>query len=114
MFDDDHLELEPLEMMMRAKPARHRAVMIGEFMWMGAVDLVDGRRVHQYKHDETRRYLRLDEHGHALHVIGSDYVQYMSPEDAIAALELPAADEDGGENNLAVLNVFVAGPKLVP
>jgi hypothetical protein len=81
---------------------------------MGAVDLVDGRRVHLYKHEDTRRYLRLDEHGHALQVIGDDYVQYVSPEDAIVALELPAADVDGGEDNLAVLNVFVAVPKLVP
>jgi hypothetical protein len=34
--------------------------MVGDFMWMGPVDLVDGRRLHLYKHTDTRSYLRLD------------------------------------------------------
>lgn len=114
VFDDDHLDWEPLEMLMRATSARHRAVMNGDFMWMGAVDLVDGRRIHQYKHEQTRRYLRLDEQGHAVQLIGDDYVRHASPDDAIADLELPAAAEDRAEHNLAVLNVLASGPRLVP
>jgi hypothetical protein len=35
----------------------------GPFMWMFAVDLEDGRRVHAYKHYYTRRYIHLSEEG---------------------------------------------------
>lgn len=114
VFDDDELEWEPLEMMMRATPPRHRHVMVGEFMWMGAADLVDGRRVHHYKHQGTRRYLRIDEHGHAYRLAGDDYVPHASPGDAIADLELPVPVNDGAEHKLPVLNVLVSGPRLVP
>ena len=114
MFDDNELEWEPLEMMMRATPPRHRGVMVGEFMWMGAADLVDGRRVHQYKHQDTRRYLRLDESGLAFRLVGDDYLQHASPGDAIADLELPVPVDDGAEHNLPVLKVLVSGPRLVP
>ncbi len=86
VFFDDDLEWEPLEMMVRATPTRHRDVMVGEFMWMGAADLVDGRRVHQYEHRDTRRNPRIDEHGHAYCLVGDDYVPHASSGDAIADL----------------------------
>ena len=31
-----------------------------DFMWMYEIELRDGRRVHAYKHIETRRYVHLD------------------------------------------------------
>src|SRR5215467_7850542 len=37
----------------------------GYFMWMGAIQLADGRRVHAYKHRTTRRYIHLGEDGSA-------------------------------------------------
>jgi hypothetical protein len=33
---------------------------VGDFMWMGAVELTDGVRLDAYKHRETQRYLHLD------------------------------------------------------
>jgi len=36
----------------------------GDFMYMGA-DLEPGRTIHLYKHIDTRRYLNLDDSGHA-------------------------------------------------
>jgi hypothetical protein len=38
---------------------------VGDFMWMFAVELESGLRLHAYKHIETRRYLHLDEEGRA-------------------------------------------------
>jgi hypothetical protein len=35
-------------------------LLAGDFMWMFAVELEDGRRVNAYKHYWTRRYLHLD------------------------------------------------------
>ncbi len=35
------------------------------FMWMFAVELSDGTRVHAYKHRTTRRYFHLSEDGRA-------------------------------------------------
>lgn len=35
------------------------------FMWMYAIELADGSRVHAYKHRTTRRYLHLGEDGRA-------------------------------------------------
>lgn len=35
-------------------------LLAGDFMWMFAVDLEDGRRIHAYKHSRTRRYIHLD------------------------------------------------------
>ena len=31
-----------------------------DFMWMYEIELRDGRRVHAYKHIDTRRYVHLD------------------------------------------------------
>ena len=39
--------------------------LVGDFMWMGIVDLEDGRRLQAYKHYWTRRYLHLDDEGTA-------------------------------------------------
>ena len=41
------------------------AELVHDFMWMLAVDLEDGRRVHAYKHIRTRRYVHLDSTGAA-------------------------------------------------
>ena len=60
VYDDEQLEWAPLEQAMRASRQEDRDVMVGDFMWMGAVDLVDGGRLHLYEHTDTRRYLRLD------------------------------------------------------
>lgn len=37
----------------------------GWFMWMHEISLVDGSRIHAYKHTTTRRYLHLAEDGRA-------------------------------------------------
>ena len=33
---------------------------VDDFMWMFEIAMEDGRRLHAYKHCETRRYLHLD------------------------------------------------------
>ncbi len=38
---------------------------IGDFMWMGTVQLIDGTRIQVYKHYWTRNYLHLSENGRA-------------------------------------------------
>jgi hypothetical protein len=40
---------------------------VDEFMWMFAVDLEDGTRIHSYEHWETRRYVHLGEDGRAFY-----------------------------------------------
>lgn len=43
-----------------------------EFMYMGAVSALGDRlRIHLYKHRDTRRYLNLDDAGHAYQYCGS-------------------------------------------
>jgi hypothetical protein len=37
--------------------------LIGDFMWMGQIELEGGIVIHAYKHSATRRYLRLHEDG---------------------------------------------------
>lgn len=44
---------EPLLILLR--------IYVDDFMWMFAVTLEDGTRLHAYKHRETRRYLHLSE-----------------------------------------------------
>src|SRR4051794_26496016 len=41
----------------------------GHFMWMFAVELEDGRRVHAYKHTATRNYLHLSDTGEAFQYV---------------------------------------------
>ena len=59
-----------------------------DFMWMGAATFEDGRVVHSYKHIDTRRYLHLDEQGHAYRFLataeGDRYVSLTEPQTAIA------------------------------
>jgi hypothetical protein len=46
---------EPLEKLL--------GVYVGYFMWMHALTLKDGTRIHAYKHCDTRRYLHLSDDG---------------------------------------------------
>ena len=59
-----------------------------EFMWMGAAEFNDGRIVHSYKHVDTRRYLHLDDSGHANQYLskaeGGRYVSLPDPRQAIS------------------------------
>jgi hypothetical protein len=41
--------------------------LVETFMWMFEVALRDGRRIHAYKHIETRRYLHIDIRGDAFY-----------------------------------------------
>ena len=58
-----------------------------DFMWMGAAEFHDGRTVHSYKHVATRRYLLLDESGHAYQyrsrADGGHYAPHRDPREAI-------------------------------
>ena len=66
------------------------SVSADDFMWMGAAEFNDGRTVHSYKHVDTRRYLHLDESGHAYQyrprADGGHYVAHSEPRRAIDAL----------------------------
>jgi hypothetical protein len=48
---------------------------IDDFMWMGCVDLEDGRRLQAYKHYWTRRYVHLDADGNAFVYTPHGYLQ---------------------------------------
>lgn len=64
------------------------AVSADEFMWMGAAEFNDGRTVHSYKHIDTRRYLHLDEAGHAYRFLArADGGQYRPLADPLEALD---------------------------
>ena len=58
-----------------------------DFMWMGAAEFHDGRVVHSYKPVDTRRYLHLDESGHAYQyrsrADGGRYAPHRDPREAI-------------------------------
>lgn len=56
-------------------------VYVGEFMWMGEVELRGGISLHLYKHWWTRRYLHLTEDGRAF-FFRSDLERSDSGEDA--------------------------------
>jgi hypothetical protein len=56
---------EPLEKLL--------GVYVGYFMWMHAVTLKDGTRVHAYKHHDTRRYLHLSDDGRTFVYEGEDF-----------------------------------------
>jgi hypothetical protein len=57
LWQDRYCDWGPLERVLTYEECGH-------WMWMHAVDAVNGERVHFYKHIETRRYLRLDGRGH--------------------------------------------------
>ena len=99
---------------MRATRSEDRDIMIGDFMWMGAVDLVDGRRLHLYKHTDTRRYLRLDPEGHSYALADGDYRIHDTPSDAVDDLRLRGPFDDPMFDHLSVINTFVGGKSLVP
>lgn len=76
-------------------PSFHAA----EFMYMGAVQDATGLTIHLYKHRDTRRYLNLDDGGHAyayryreddLHggEVGGRYQRYRTLADALDAADL--------------------------
>ena len=62
-------------------------VAVDDFMWMGAAEFHDGRTVHSYKYVDTRRYLHLDNSGHAYRFLsraeGGRYVPFEDPRQAI-------------------------------
>lgn len=67
------------------EPLLHLArVYVGEFMWMFEVELEGGKRLHAYKHVDTRRYLHLTEDGRALAYCG------------------PVEDEDGSDDRMGL------------
>jgi hypothetical protein len=50
------------------------------FMWMFAIELADGARVHAYKHRTTRRYFHLSEDGRAFAYIPRySYLEIAAP-----------------------------------
>jgi hypothetical protein len=55
------------------------------FMWMFAIDLAEGARVHAYKHIATRRYFHLAEDGRAFVYVGDRHYRGIAPRDAIDA-----------------------------
>ena len=114
VHDEGLLDWGPLERLVKATPAASRMVMAADYIWMGAVDLVDGRRLHLYKNAMTRRYLRLDSHGHAYSHIDGDYRIHCSPADAIDDLRPlgPVNDPAFGEHS--VTDTFVGVETLVP
>jgi hypothetical protein len=57
MLGKDEPNWEPLVRLAR--------VYIDEFMWMSAVELADGTELQAYKNYWTRRYIHLDDSGHA-------------------------------------------------
>ena len=114
VYDDEQLEWAPLEQAMRATRPEDRDIMVGDFMLMGAVDLVDGRRLHLYKHADTRRYLRLDGEGHAYALVAGDYRLHPARAYAINDLRLPGPIADPAFDQLSVINTFVGGQSLVP
>ena len=95
-------------------PSRGRDIIAGDFMWMGAIDLIDGRRLYPYKHTDTWRYLRLNREGHAYALFAGDYRLDAAPADAIDDLRLPGLVDDPTIDQLSVSNAFVGGNSLVP
>ena len=114
VYDDEQMEWAPLERAKRATRPEDRNIMAGDFMWMGTIDLIDGRRLHLYKHAETRRYLRLDRDGHAYALFAGDYRLHAAPADAIDDRRLPGPVDDPTIDQLSVINTFVGGNSLVP
>ena len=53
------------------------------FMWMFAIRLADGARVHAYKHVATRRYFHLAEDGRAFVYVGDEQYRQIAPRQAI-------------------------------
>lgn len=52
---------------------------VGDFMWMGTVELVDGTRLQMYKHYWTRDYLHLSEDGRAFVFVPKTRYEEVNP-----------------------------------
>jgi hypothetical protein len=52
LHDEGLIDWGLLERLVKATPVS-RNMVAGDFMWMGAVELVDGRRLHLYKNAMT-------------------------------------------------------------
>lgn len=61
----------PLERFAEVSSRSGSQLSADDFMWMGAAEFADGRIVHSYKHIDTRRYLHLDDGGHAYRYLSS-------------------------------------------
>lgn len=48
--------------------------LLSQFMWMGAVKLPNGAVVQKYKHNDTRKYINIDEYGNTYSFTGESYV----------------------------------------
>ena len=87
--DREH-DWAPLERFANLATRSGHTLCADDFMWMGAAEFADGRSVHSYKHIDTRRYLHLDEAGHAYQykprANGGHYVTHSEPGRAIEAL----------------------------
>lgn len=86
------------------------ALVLGQFMWMHAVRLEDGRLVHAYKHFETRRYLHLAEDLTAFDCHGEDEHPYRTSTLGIALREVFCLCRELGHPDEAEL---VAGEALI-
>ena len=87
--DREH-DWAPLERFANLATRSGHTVCADDFMWMGAAEFNDGRTVHSYKHIDTRRYLHLDDSGHAYRYLtraeGGRYETWPEPRQAIDAL----------------------------
>jgi hypothetical protein len=52
---------------------------VGDFMWMGAIQLTDGTRLQAYKHYWTRRSLHLSEDGRAFVFVPKTRYEEVNP-----------------------------------
>jgi hypothetical protein len=68
---------------------------VDDFMWMFAVELESGLRLHAFKHIETRRYLHLDSEGRAFVYQEPNLYREVEPE-RILRLVLKLADDYEG------------------
>ena len=53
--------------------------LVGDFMWMGTVQLVDGTRLQMYKHYWTRSYLHLSDDGRAFVFVPKTRYEEVNP-----------------------------------
>lgn len=66
-----------------------------DFMWMGAVLLDNDSSIEEYKHVESRRYLRVDQRGHAWSWTASGgYQRVRSLDHAVRLLGVDAIQRD--------------------
>ena len=61
----------------------------GDFMWMFEVELSNGKRVHAYKHVDTRCYVHLDRDGEAFVYVDPDCYRPFPGTEVLAAVFAP-------------------------